>query len=502
MARVFYLLRPFVLAWRYWPQLAACYLVGVAARRAAIQIAAWAGHDNALWAASIMPFAGLATLGSYVAMFLVVRRGIPVLAALPRPSLRGVDLFTTVIVPFFAIYLAWQLFKEDWLAYQARALNYRIDEAVNGIDVNALPISKSTWVVIGAALIARYLLSYFASRLPRWLTAVRVYVDALWVFLVLSYSLTAGFTFLVNPAGWIAKRRIVVWFTSTRAELLSHFKPLQVMWDGMMWALRTAFGGAAVPLMFLAVVGIVYGVSTQVDWRAAARRTVGERGTAFIDKRLPADRLKQGWRVVPTSVQGKVSDYALSKTGRFRPIVDSARLILHGGPVALSAYVLAYLALAWLDMSASFYGTQRGDGYLLRGMAWLLGPHGSQFWSGFGPTLSLISQLIVEPLRIALIVTAFGYCWRHVSLNSSQHDPQQDRVVSAGDVDGAGRDIAGQQEAELHGAGPTAASGDAAAQREVDAGRILSVPTPPPISDDARAFPDRRRTRPSDGDDG
>ena len=47
--------------------------------------------------------AGLATLGSYVAMFLVVRRGVPVLAELPRPSLRGADLFTTIVAPFFAM---------------------------------------------------------------------------------------------------------------------------------------------------------------------------------------------------------------------------------------------------------------------------------------------------------------------------------------------------------------------------------------------------------------
>ncbi len=44
---------------------------------------------------------------------------------------------------------------------------------------------------------------------------------------------------------------------------------------------------------------------------------------------------------MPEGLRGKVSDYAKSKTGRYQPIVDSARLILHGGPVALAAYVLA-----------------------------------------------------------------------------------------------------------------------------------------------------------------
>ena len=120
------LLRPFVLCLRYWPQLAACYLLGLLGRRGAIELAAWAGYDNNVWVSLIMPLAGLARLGSYVAMFFVLRRAIPALAALPRRSARRIDVFSTVIVPFFAIYLAWKLFAEDWVAFQSRALDYRI----------------------------------------------------------------------------------------------------------------------------------------------------------------------------------------------------------------------------------------------------------------------------------------------------------------------------------------------------------------------------------------
>ncbi len=60
-------------------------------------------------------------------MFLVLRPAFPVLAALGgrRPA-RRIDLFSTVVVPFFAIYLAWQMFREDWLAFEQRALQYRV----------------------------------------------------------------------------------------------------------------------------------------------------------------------------------------------------------------------------------------------------------------------------------------------------------------------------------------------------------------------------------------
>ena len=79
--------------------------------------------------------------------------------------------------------------------------------------------------------------------------------------------------------------------------------------------------------------------------------------------------------------------------------MDSARLILHGGVLALSLYVLAYLGLAWLDMAGSFYRPEVRVGYLFRGAAWLLGPHPVAFWDGVRPTpSSLFSHMIIEPL--------------------------------------------------------------------------------------------------------
>ncbi len=71
-----------------------------------------------------------------------------------------------------------------------------------------------------------------------------------------------------------------------------------------------------------------------------------------------------------------------SQLGNYQHIVDSARLILHGGVLRLSLYVLAYLGLAWLDMAGSFYRPEVRIGYLFRGVAWLLGPHPVAFWNG------------------------------------------------------------------------------------------------------------------------
>lgn len=410
------LLRPLALWLRYWPQLAACYLLGVLGRRAAIELAAWAGYDNNLWVSLIMPFAGLARLASYVAMFLVLRSAIPALAALPTRASRRIDVFPTIIVPFFAIYLAWQMFREDWLAFESRALEYRMGEAMMSeapteLHPDALPVSTTTWVVIGVAFVSRYALIWAKDRLPRWTIALRVYLDALWVFLVLTFSVSQGVTVLVNPSGWLSERRIVVWFNTTREQMFSHFQPLETAWDTVMWALRTVFGGAAVPLLWLAVAGIVYGVSATAGWRATARRVAGQHAASLIDRSAPAhQRLHSRWTRMPGQLREKSGEFVTAQVGKFKPIMDSARVILQAGLLALSLYVLAYVGLAWLDMAGSFYRAQMGSGYLFRGMAWLLGPQPWPFWLSAVDSMALVSHLIVEPLRICLVAATLAYC--------------------------------------------------------------------------------------------
>lgn len=415
-----YLLRPFVLCLRYWPQLAGCYLLGLLGRRGAIELAAWVGYDNDVWVALIMPLAGLARLGSYVAMFFVLRSAIPSLRAIPRRSARRIDVFSTVIVPFFAIYLAWKLFAEDWIAFQTAALDYRIADAMitpgtTELHPETLPVSTVTWALIFAALVLRYVLSRFKEHLPGWMLAVRVYVDALWVFLGVSFAASKDLTFFLNPTGWLAERRIVVWFNETRADLFSHLRPLEALWDTFTWTVSTVFGGATIPLLWLAVAAIVYGVTMPEDWRGAARRVAGDRADRVFERAAAREkRVRERLKRLPDVHRDDARDWFLSQLGNYRTITDAARLILHAGVLALSLYVLGYLGLAWLDMAGGFYRPEVRAGYLFRGTAWLLGPHPGAFWDFARPVLIFVSHLIIEPLRICLIASTVAYCVEHV----------------------------------------------------------------------------------------
>lgn len=407
---------PVTLFVRHFPQLVACYLLGYLGRTAAIEWAAWAGYDNDLWASLIMPLAGMARLGSYVGMFLVLRSGIPALAALPPRPLRQIDVFATIVVPFVAIYLAWQMFREDWLSFEYRALDYRVGEALRSAaptdwHPHDLPVGTVTIVLIVAALVARFVFGRLKDRMPAWLLPVRVYLDALWVFLVLTFSASRGLTILINPSEWVSQRRIIVWFNDTRASAFSHFHPLETVWNGAMWALKTAFGGAAVPLIWLAVACIVYGATAKADWQVTARRVGGERIGRWIERsETTRTQLSTRWKRVPGKVRTEVREQITGQIGKFKPITDSAHVIAAAGVFALSLYVLAYLGLAWLDMSGSFFRAQLGSGYLLRAMGWLLGPHDITFWYATWDPMALISQSIIEPLRICLIATTLAWC--------------------------------------------------------------------------------------------
>lgn len=433
------LLRPLRLWVMYLPQLAACYLLGLLGRNIVIELAAKFGWNNYLVVDLLMPFAGIIRLGSIVAMFLVLKSAIPVLAVLPKASLRSMDIFANIVLPFFVIYLAWKMFQDDWLAYERRAMPYRIAASWNGQHVTDelghLPLTNTVWYLIVGAFIVRYLmkLKWVKAHTPSWFVFIQVYLDALWVFLALSFAASKGVTFFLNPAGWFKERRIVVWVETMRAELFSHFRPLEIVWNLLIGVWDIAWGAAAVPLIWLAIAGIIYGSTSRASWRGALRRVAGVRGDSVVDRLLPArERVQSGLTVLSDQTKDKTKELALSQFGRARPIIDSARLVLHGGLIILSAYIFAYMCLSWLDMSDSFLRAQRQEGgFLTRGFAWLFGPHPAYFWDAVSPVLVALTGVLIGSLRICLIASVFAHCVERAEAEVIEADAPD---PTAGDV--------------------------------------------------------------------
>ncbi len=242
--------------------MAACYLLGYLGRTAAVEWAAWAGHDNDLWASLIMPLAGMARLGSYVAMFFVIRQGIPALAALPPVRCVRSMCSPPSSCRFSRSTWPGRCSGRTGLAFEYSAVDYRAAEAMRSPEPtdwhpDALPVGTVTVVLIVAALVARFVFGRLKDRMPAWLLPVRVYLDALWVFLVLTFSASRGVTFLINPSAWLSERTDHRVARPHPGKRLLAFAPLESLWSAAMWALKTAFGGAAVLSIWLAAACIV-----------------------------------------------------------------------------------------------------------------------------------------------------------------------------------------------------------------------------------------------------
>lgn len=417
------MLRPLRLWVMYLPQLAACYLLGLLGRNVAIGLAAWVGADNALWADLLMPFAGFSRLASFVAMFMVLRRAIPALERLPRTAANGVDLFSNVVVPFFAIYIGWQMLKDDWIAFGATSLYYMgissAQDKVTQLDPSDIPISDVAWALIIGAFVLQHVLKWFEARTPKWFAAIRLYLQIFLVFLTLSFAASKGATVILEPSKWFSERRLVVWYNAAKEHLVHEYAPIRIGSNIVTAIWHTVWDVAAMPLLWLAIAGLVYGVSAAATWRGAARGVVGERGAAMIDRATPAQerlqqRVQERLAVAPPTLVEKswawVKNQFTGFFGKYSTIVNSARPLLHAGLLPLSVYVLAFVGTAWLSVTDSFYRLSIESGYLLRGFAWLMDWHDATFWYGPGGLIFLLADTLVTCLRICLVASVYAYC--------------------------------------------------------------------------------------------
>lgn len=407
----------------YLPQLAACYLLGLLGRTAAIALAGRLGAHSELWPDLIMPFAGFARLASFVAMFVVLRSAIPALERLPRTTVSSVDIFSNIVAPFFAIYIAWQMFKADWFAYKEISIYYMFGDGggdkITPLTPGDIPVSNSVWALIIGAFVLQYILKWAESRTPKWFIGIRLYLQVFWVFLVASFAANKGLTFILEPSKWFSERRFVVWFNTTKDHLIQEFEPFRIGWGAVSAAWHLIWDVAGMPLLWLVIAGIVYGVASGASWRGVARRVVGERGAAWASRVSPAyERLHaelQGrLAAAPPSLIEKVWAWGkaqlLAQFGKYGSIAQSARPILHAGLVALSAYILAFVGLAWLSVTDSFYRLQVETGYLTRGFAWVMGWHDDVFWRGPGEIVFVLAATLVSTLRTCLVASTYAYC--------------------------------------------------------------------------------------------
>lgn len=388
-----------------WPVLLACYLAGWLARYTVIEIAAVAGTTDALVAFLIMPIAILARLASFIAMFLVLRPGMPAFTEVlagggdsidrttdtPQksgPSLQ--DLFLASILPFFAFYAAWQFLQEDTLQYAASALG-KINP-FSGVDTSAGVLNlQLTWASGAAIVVAyagRYLLKRYSARLPRWSAVLTVYLEAVWVYLTLFLIST----YRTDLDSWFASRKAAFWVADLRSTVGEFFAPIGHAWDAVAWAIGEAGALVLLPVAWLALAGIVYG-------RALS--------TEPLVLRVPQNPYLHGVRSryarVPQAVSRRVADIGGDFVGRWKPLANALTLVWRAGVVPMGIFVLAYTVL------------EAAGSWMMFGAIQLIGAHDLvMWWMHVDGTVIFAIEVVLEPLRICLIAAAYDYCLRRL----------------------------------------------------------------------------------------
>lgn len=356
---------------RHWPALMAWYLGGEALHRVLIELAGFVGGHTTLGGLLLLPLAVAARLVAYVAMYLTVRPSLPHSRREDAGGLREFASATlAAILPFFAFYTAWGLLDADQIEFfqiaSAIALadsGYDLVQMGDRGGVIAVGVLPVTVLVI--ALIARLLFTRFADRLPRWTIILATYAEVLWTFML--FTLVARWW--VSVLDWFGEREAAGWLQSLGDWFSVNIEPIAAVWEGATWLAGILVAALLVPAAWLTVAGVIFG--TTFDSSPPFARVGGgaARGAALSIARTLVMRLEGLWAAVA--------------------------VIWRGGPLLFGVYALAYAAWGFAEQAGT------------RGVLLLIGGHESSFWAGFFPLVTVAIGAVAEPLRVAIVATAY-----------------------------------------------------------------------------------------------
>lgn len=385
---------------RCWPALLAWFLLGWTVRALLIRLAGFVGATSDTLGQLILPLAILVQLAAYVGMFLAIRRELPQLQKsddpgtgeiVPPPARRWGDTLLAAILPFFVLYVAWDLIHDDLVDYRFSILGQAdLSKPLNFAGFDAVTIG-----IVVAAIVLRWLIGRFSARLPRWTAAIASYLEAVWSLLAL--LLISGL--LARLGEWLSTRRMFAWAVDGWAELRAAGTWLSVIADGVAWLAEHALPLITLPLAWLAFAAIIYFGTLPRRTRPTTARMA---------------RAQERWSSAPVWVRRVGTLVSSGFLDRWRPVALAARLIWSAGPLAIGLYLLAFAVV-----------TAAGEWFRLM-IYRLAGPHSGGWWYGASDGYELAVKAVVGVLQVALVAAAFEHALRS--------DAAAEVVETAGDA--------------------------------------------------------------------
>lgn len=381
------------LLWRHWPALLACFF----AQRVAYDVLLF-GAIQLAETGVLLSYAAIAVLivsqlVGAIAMFLVLRSSMPSMQSPGGlPSTLGqrswMRVLAVALLPFFAYYAAWGLLegiKRDFILTYQSWVSFDRREPLQ--DILAL---RGLWIALAVSWALREVSKrrFAATQHGAWSLLVAA-CEAYWLF-VGAAVIARGWAW---ATAWWESRVVYVtlttWWENPFVGLVS-LAPLKRALDPAWDALSTAGGAVVMPLVWLAIAAIVYGM----DLRRRGRLDRHDARARLVSRRYR--NLHPVWK---TAV-GKVSG---GWNGKGIPILNAIRLVLRAGLPALLVLCVGWALLDFVDAHAWGMATAA------------IGPQPWEDWRVLGQPLSLLFNgpmslrpaLFTQLLRVVLLAATF-----------------------------------------------------------------------------------------------
>ncbi|OAE49166.1 hypothetical protein A7J57_00670 [Agrobacterium tumefaciens] len=388
------------LIWRFWPQLAALWLLGFIGNLLLNEIAALIGRWNSLAGLSMLAIVVLVKLIVILALFETVRSGLPALDAASR-AVTGqthvdnridtgtrtfIGALTLSLVPFFAFYAAWGFLGDTIRDYSRLSLTL----LMAGESAGLLNVSEGSWLIVPVA--AAWAVRRFSKAMHKRSRA------SVWPVLIVICEANWAFIGVFVISEW--QDDVRTWFShlpETIGGLLSFLAPItdataqQALAPPPEFApppigkvLTSLFFYALYPVVWLTIAALVYGYD--IDSKR-------DRGDDRVSRALSR------WEALPKSIRDFASHFISGTLKRCRALAEGIGLALNSGVALVVVAVIVYRLLDW------------GAAWTWYELTQLIGPHELPFWQIIAQVISPFigtpsdpgEGLLITPVKICLL---------------------------------------------------------------------------------------------------
>jgi hypothetical protein len=395
---------------RHWPVLISLGLAGMAFRGAAL----WAAvevSDHVNWLGQgLVVLAPLGFLVAMIVMLRVLRRDLPnadrvLSSTAPADATTGrerrlIDVTTSMVVPFFAVYVSAGLLTQDVTHFVNEAgvdeLN-QIDFYGTGRGPDFSRVFINSVYLVAGLVLAAWVLRFVIGRVEkRWeflgFAILGALVEVYWSANVAGYIDGEK----AKLGDWLQNRAIVAWGTRVYQAVIDHLGPLSRPAETVMTWVVGLLGSidavVIVPLAWITVGAVVLG-----------------------HKLAPPPSFEHPWldRVtrVPKPLARTVGGVAADVTSRFTAFFEGLRLMARAGLLPMLLFGLASLVALRVPYFVS--------------IVWrvVVGPVDSDTYVAWAPIERAIEDALMLTVLAALLAAGIDRMLRTVSAAAPQGNP-------------------------------------------------------------------------------